>query len=70
MTISEQTVARTGRRMKTSDSMAWAPQSPEPARAGCCAGALSVTFTGAPSAIFWIPETMSRSPAFRPLSTT
>ena len=64
MITSEHTVARIGRRMKTSESTAYRPFP----LAG--AGAGVPTATGAPSRIFCTPETMSFSPGLRPDFTT
>src|SRR5688572_8337428 len=92
MIISEQTVARIGRRMKSSLNTYEPPafagsagfgEAGPPASAGFGeagrAGApgplprepgAGAGCTGAPSPIFWVPATITRSPPFRPLVTT
>ena len=67
VTIIEQTVARTGRRMKTSVTIYDA--SDRVWRSRLRALGPSWAATGAPSPIFWIPETISFSPGFSPVST-
>ena len=59
---SEHTVARTGRPMKKSTK-------PEERWVSTGGGYFS-TATGAPSARFWVPETIRRSPGLIPSSTT
>ena len=50
--------------MKTSEDKASSPFAAGALAVGCGGG--EDRFTGAPSAIFWTPETISRSPALRP----
>ena len=71
MMISEQTVARIGRRMKTSEDKGY-PPSPAGAAFGLGLGFASAAriVTGEPSPIFCTPDTISLSPGFRPDLTT
>ena len=68
MMSSEQTVARIGRRMKTSESKRY--RASPPGAAGEAGALGAATCTGTPSAIFCTPDVISFSPARRPDFTT
>ncbi len=67
----EQTVARIGRRMKTSESKGYSPFPPGAAgEAGAGDAPARLTITGTPSPIFCTPATISLSPTLSPDLTT